>query len=75
MQEDLKRSVESHNSRLVCHLVPVSGPGRKDFHDRRISFIPDRAKPQRRVTVLLTGGIDRYMSPKFECSIIVHCCT
>jgi hypothetical protein len=31
----------------------------------------DAAKGKK-VTVLLTGGIDRYMEPEFECSIVIH---
>lgn len=52
--------------------TPRYGPNRRDFHDRRLVFIPDAKRPQKRVTVLLTGGIDRYLEPRFECGVIVH---
>ena len=53
-------------------LQPRYGPLRRDFHDRRIVFIADAKKPLKRVTVLLTGGIDRYLESRFECGVIVH---
>jgi hypothetical protein len=53
-------------------LIPRFGPNRRDFHDRRVVFIADVKKPQKRVTVLLTGGVDRYWEPRFECGVIVH---
>lgn len=72
MLEDLKRWVEGNGTTFAGRLLPGSGLGRKDFHDRRITFMLDPAKPQKRTTALLTGGIDRYMEAKFECSIVVH---
>lgn len=48
------------------------GPNRRDFHDRRITFIPDVKRFQKRIAVLLTGGVDRYTESRFECSIITH---
>lgn len=52
--------------------VPVSGPRRRDFHDRRLIFTANAKMPAIRIVVLLTGGLDRYIEPKFETSIIVH---
>lgn len=60
--------------KLALTLDPRFGPRRRDFHDRRIVFVPDAKKTQKRVTVLLTGGIDRYLEPRFECGIVVHNC-
>jgi len=71
MLDDLKRLAQSNGSAFVGRLVPTSGPGRKEFHDRRLTFMIDAAKGKK-MTVLLTGGIDRYMEAKFECSIVVH---
>lgn len=59
-------------SNISVRLMPRFGPGRRDFHDRRIVFLADAKKPQKRVSVLLTGGIDRYLEPRFECGIVVH---
>jgi hypothetical protein len=59
-------------SKVSVKLMPRYGPNRRDFHDRRIIFIPDAKRPQKRVTILLTGGIDRYLEPRFECGVIVH---
>ena len=53
-------------------LMPRFGSVRRDFHDRRVVFIADAKKPQKRMTVLLTGGIDRYMELRFECGVIIH---
>jgi hypothetical protein len=58
--------------RVSLNLMPRYGPRRRDFHDRRVVFVPDIKKPQKRITVLLTGGIGRYLEPRFECGIIVH---
>jgi len=72
-----KATVEKHLQaagapKASVKLMPRYGPGRRDFHDRRLVFIADAKKPQKRVTVLLTGGIDRYLEPRFECGVIVH---
>lgn len=72
-----KTAVEKHLqavgvSKASVKLMPRYGPKRRDFHDRRLVFIADAKKPQKRVTVLLTGGIDRYLEPRFECGVIVH---
>jgi hypothetical protein len=58
--------------KFAVTLIPRFGSRRRDFHDRRIVFVPDARKPQKRVTVLLTGGVDRYLEPRFECGIVVH---
>jgi hypothetical protein len=72
MLDDLRRFVESNGCTFVGRLVPAFGPGRKEFHDRRITFVADTGKPQKKVTVLLTGGLDRYMEARFECSLVTH---
>jgi len=72
MLEEIKRLVESNGCAFVGRLVPASGPSRKEFHDRRITFVPDAGKQQKKTTVLLTGGIDRYMEARFESSLVVH---
>lgn len=76
-QASARAAVEKHFqtsgvSKASVKLMPRYGPGRRDFHDRRIVFITDAKKPQKRVTVLLTGGIDRYLESRFECGVIVH---
>jgi hypothetical protein len=70
MMDELKRLAQTNGCAFVGRLVPTSGRGRTDFHDRRLTFMID--EKAHRVTVLLTGGIDRYMEAKFECSIVVH---
>jgi len=57
---------------LAVTLIPRFSPRRRDFHDRRIVFLYDSKKSQKRVTVLLTGGVGRYMDSCFECAVIVH---
>jgi ATP-dependent helicase YprA (DUF1998 family) len=58
--------------KLAVTLIPRFGSRRRDFHDRRVVFVPDAKKPHKRVTVLLTGGVDRYLEPRFECGVVVH---
>jgi hypothetical protein len=52
--------------------VTINGPNRVDFHDRRIIFQPEEKKLRGRITVILTGGIDRYLDRRAECGIITH---
>ena len=61
-----QRALEKTGVRIQADLVPAHGPGGGDFHDCRITFQP--SPPARagttaasRVTVLLTGGLDRYL--------------
>jgi hypothetical protein len=54
--------------------VPAFGLGRRDLHDRRLVF-KTAAKISKRIDVLLTGGIDRYMEARFETSVIVRVAT
>jgi hypothetical protein len=49
--------------------VPTYGPGKRDFHDRRFVF-QDETDAKKRITVLLTGGLDRYMDAACECSLV-----
>jgi len=69
---DLERVLKPHGVSIDVRRVVASGPHRIDFHDRRIIFQPDLGNPRRRVTVLLTGGIDRYLDRKSECGVIAH---
>jgi len=71
MEGDLRRFVESRASQIKVERVPAFGPGRRDLHDRRLVF-KTAAKTPKRIEVLLTGGIDRYMESRFESSIIVR---
>lgn len=52
--------------------VPTFGPGKKDFHDRRIVFRFKEPITLKATTVLMSGGVDRYMNPQNECSIVIH---
>jgi hypothetical protein len=52
--------------------IPTHGPHRRDFHDRCVAFVPNAKTPQNRYVVLLTGGVDRYMEPQCECTVVVH---
>jgi len=69
---DLERELKQHGVSIDIRRVVSGGPDRIDFHDRRIIFQPDIVNPRRRVTVLLTGGIDRYLDRKAECGVIAH---
>ena len=64
--------MNTHGTVVDVRTVPKSGPHRVDFHDRRIVFQPDTVSSRNRVTILLTGGVDRYMDKKYECGIITH---
>jgi hypothetical protein len=68
----LQQELGPHGVAIDVRRVVSSGPYRIDFHDRRIIFQPDLGNLRRRVTVLLTGGIDRYMDQKSECGVIVY---
>lgn len=72
MLEDLGKVLKSKNTDFAFECVPSFGPGRKDFHDRRIVFFPDEKNTKKRITVLMTGGIDRYLGSKFECSLVTQ---
>jgi hypothetical protein len=72
MVTDLEQSLKPHGTVVQVRRVITGGPHRTDFHDRRLIFQPGSANPRSRVTVLLTGGIDRYLDKKFECGIITH---
>jgi hypothetical protein len=72
MIQDLEKWLKSKGASFSCQLVPVFGLGKKDFHDRRLVFQPEQSNPKKRITVLMTGGIDRYLDSKFECSIVIQ---
>jgi hypothetical protein len=72
MISELATTVKAYGTVLDVRCVVTSGPRRTDFHDRRLIFQPDSTNHRRRVIVLLTGGIDRYLYDKFECGIITH---
>ncbi|HVU16613.1 MAG TPA: DEAD/DEAH box helicase [Candidatus Didemnitutus sp.] len=65
----IRKAVESRGAVFSVFKVPTHGPGRRDFHDRRVTFTT-AAKQPRKYTILLTGGIDRYMDARFETSVI-----
>ncbi len=72
MITDFEKYLKPHSTALDVRRVVTSGPRRTDFHDRRLIFQPDINNPRKRVVVLLTGGVDRYLDLKFECGIIAH---
>lgn len=72
MIADLEKVLQPHGTALDVRRIVTSGPQRTDFHDRRLIFQPDVNNPRKRVVVLLTGGVDRYLDQKFECGIIAH---
>ena len=72
MIADLEKVLKPHGTALDVRRIVTSGPRRTDFHDRRLIFQPDVNNPRKRVVVLLTGGVDRYLDQKFECGIIAH---
>ena len=72
MIEKFENALKTHGTVLDVRRVTTSGPRRTDFHDRRLVFQVDNNNPRKRAVVLLTGGVDRYLEPKFECSVIVH---
>jgi len=69
---DLEKALQPHGTALDLRRVVVGGPRREDFHDRRLIFQADLTNPSKRVVVLLTGGLDRYMNSRFECGIIAQ---
>lgn len=72
MIQDLEKWLKRKGATFSFQLVPVFGLGKKDFHDRRLVFQPEAASTKKRITVLMTGGIDRYLDSKFECSLVVQ---
>lgn len=72
MKTELERLLKSNGSEAKLERVPNFGPGRRDFHDRRIVFIPDVKTPKKRTLVLITGGMDRYMDHQKEIAVIVQ---
>jgi hypothetical protein len=72
MIHDLEKWLKGKGASFSFQLVPIFGLGKKDFHDRRLVFQPDPTSTKKRVTVLMTGGIDRYLDSKFECSLVVQ---
>lgn len=67
----LRKYVDSKGSKFALYKVPSYGPKRRDFHDRRLVFATSAQKPVR-TEVLLTGGVDRYVEPRFETSLVVR---
>jgi len=72
MLQELQQLLSSKGSTFASQRVPSYGPGKKDFHDRRIIFQIEPSNSKKRTTVLLTGGVDRYMDSKVECSVVVY---
>jgi hypothetical protein len=69
---NLGRDLRSKGCDLKVHPVTTKGPNRIDFHDRRVIFQPEEKNGHRRITVILTGGIDRYLDHRVECGVITH---
>jgi hypothetical protein len=74
MIHDLEKWLKGKGASFSFQLVPVFGLGKKDFHDRRLVFQTEPSNSKKRISVLMTGGIDRYLDPKFECSIVIQTC-
>jgi hypothetical protein len=72
MIQDLEKWLKGKGTAFSFQLVPVFGFGKLDFHDRRLVFQPEQSNTKKRITVLMTGGIDRYLDSKFECSIVIQ---
>jgi hypothetical protein len=70
---ELERWVTGKGSAFKREIVSTHGPRVQDFHDRRLVFRfgENEGKPGN-VLALLTGGIDRYMSVRDECTVIKH---
>jgi RAD3-like DEAD/DEAH box helicase/helicase-like protein/uncharacterized protein DUF1998 len=71
LETDVLGFAKAQGSQFKVERLPSFGPGRRDLHDRRLIF-KFAGKTAKRVDVLLTGGIDRYMDSRFETSIIVN---
>ena len=72
MIQDFEKWLKGKGATFSFQLVPTYGFGKKDFHDRRLVFQPDPTITKKRTTILMTGGIDRYIDLKFECSIVIQ---
>ena len=72
MIQDFEKWLKGKGATCSFQLVPTYGLGKKDFHDRRLVFQPDPTITKKRTTILMTGGIDRYIDLKFECSIVIQ---
>ncbi len=72
MIKDLEATLKSRGTELSVRRIAKGGPQVTDFHDRRVIFQADANNPGRKVSVLLTGGVDRYLDPDFECGLITH---
>lgn len=47
MLQDLNKLAQNNGCSFVGRLVPTSGPSRKEFHDRRLTFVVDALKPKK----------------------------
>lgn len=72
MIRELEATLKSKGAELSVRRVAKSGQQTTDFHDRRVIFQIDANNPRRRILVLLTGGVDRYLNSDFECGVITH---
>jgi len=72
MTRQLERTLKSKGVELNVRFITKSSQTGKDFHDRRVIFQTDANNPRRRISVLLTGGVDRYLNSDFECGVITH---
>jgi ATP-dependent helicase YprA (DUF1998 family) len=68
----LEKRIQRHGGKLTPRWVTTFGQRKPDFHDRRLYFIPDVKNPKARTVVYLTGGVDRYLDPAKETTLIVQ---
>jgi hypothetical protein len=69
---ELTTALKPHGTMVDVRRVVLGGGKKLDFHDRRVIFQPEAGNSKSRITVLLTGGVDRYMNQRAECGIITH---
>lgn len=70
--EDLRRWLASKGTTFIPRPQPAIGRDRKYFHDRRIAFVLTPEPKRKQALVLLTGGVDRYMNSRVECSLVIQ---
>ena len=65
--DSVQKRMAKNSIDFTCKRIPRHGPGRRDSHDRRLLFTIEKKV----TTVILTGGIDRYMDVRKECAVII----
>lgn len=71
-EADLEKWLKAKGTILKSLPQPAFGPRRKFFHDRRLRFLLSSSPKRKEALVLLTGGVDRYMNSKVECSLVIQ---